>query len=621
MIIKRILKKTTVMSASLLLGSLAIGVHQAGAAEPTYVKQGGWTDKDRKAFYVGDQGSRIMPLSWMRALKHDGQGFLEDALTRYGYLKLEGRTGAEDVPVGFTVATGTDGTPSIGMTCSACHTRQISVDGKDYRIDGGPAIVDFEAFLNDLVKAVDVAQGDGFNAFAKKVLGGNPTAADKAELKEKLAIWQFRFKALVEKSLPPEKGTLWGPARLDAITMIFNRLTGLDIGEGADDLIEGNMKPADAPTRYPFLWNAPRQDFTQWPGFAKNGNDLLGLARNLGEVYGVFGEFHPERLPSLIRVALRGDESKTAFRILTNRDFLKNNTANFKGLRALEDLVWKIGKPKWPFGDLDADKVKAGKDIFGWDTAKGGCYECHQITKGEDRPPQGNRPDTWATPILDVGTDAQECEILKRTVDTGIMNGARFLRDRLDSNEPAFKVLSMSVKGAILQAGLRKVKLKLENPRSIDLEKLFERILESNPELKAVPGMYGKDDKGAADAKDATAKVDATAPAWEPSGCKYESRVLEGIWAAAPYLHNGSVQSLRQLLEPASKREPSFKIGPNYDPKNAGLAAEQSKFGSYELKTTGCDKIKSGNSRCGHEYGTGLSGTQKEALLEYLKSL
>ncbi|MGB8900889.1 MAG: hypothetical protein WCC90_17330, partial [Methylocella sp.] len=42
-------------------------------------------------------------------------------------------------------------------------------------------------------------------------------------------------------------------------------------------------------TRYPFLWNAARQDKTQWPGFAKNGIDLLGLARNLGEVYGVFG--------------------------------------------------------------------------------------------------------------------------------------------------------------------------------------------------------------------------------------------------------------------------------------------------------------------------------------------
>ena len=40
------------------------------------------------------------------------------------------------------------------MTCAACHTRQIEVDGVAYRIDGGPAIVDFQSFLADLDTAV-----------------------------------------------------------------------------------------------------------------------------------------------------------------------------------------------------------------------------------------------------------------------------------------------------------------------------------------------------------------------------------------------------------------------------------------------------------------------------------
>ena len=38
----------------------------------------------------------------------------------------------------------------------------------------------------------------------------------------------------------------------------------------------------------------------------------------------------------------------------------------------------------------------------------------------------------------------------------------------------------------------------------------------------------------------------------------YESRVLQGIWAAAPYLHNGSVQSLAQLLTSPAQRLSTF---------------------------------------------------------------
>ena len=77
--------------------------------------------------------------------------------------------------------------------------------------------------------------------------------------------------------------------------MIFNRLTGLDLGPPPSYLIPGNIQKAAAPVRYPFLWNAAIQDHTQWPGFADNGNTILGLARNLGEVYGVFATFAPQK--------------------------------------------------------------------------------------------------------------------------------------------------------------------------------------------------------------------------------------------------------------------------------------------------------------------------------------
>ncbi|HEY8098605.1 MAG TPA: hypothetical protein VIE65_21275, partial [Methylobacter sp.] len=100
----------------------------------------------------------------------------------------------------------------------------------------------------------------------------------------------------------------------------------------------------------------------------------------------------------------------------------------------------------------------------------------------------------------------------------------------------------------------------------------------------------------------------------------YESRVLQGIWATAPYLHNGSVRSLTELLTPSAKRVSEFKVGPEYDPEKVGLAVEQTKF-NFTLKTTDCSDRNSGNSRCGHDYGTTFSDAEKKALLEYLKNL
>ena len=100
----------------------------------------------------------------------------------------------------------------------------------------------------------------------------------------------------------------------------------------------------------------------------------------------------------------------------------------------------------------------------------------------------------------------------------------------------------------------------------------------------------------------------------------YEARVLQGIWAAAPYMHNGSVPTLAELLKPASARTATFRIGPAYDVETVGLAVDQP-AASSTLKTTDCSDRNSAASRCGHEYGTQLPAEDKKALLEYLKTL
>jgi hypothetical protein len=105
----------------------------------------------------------------------------------------------------------------------------------------------------------------------------------------------------------------------------------------------------------------------------------------------------------------------------------------------------------------------------------------------------------------------------------------------------------------------------------------------------------------------------------------YANSPLDGLWLRSPYLHNGSVPTLRDLLEPSDKRPKTFYRGYDvYDQKRVGfvadVAAEQGK--KYFLYDT--DEIKQpGNSNKGHEgkgYGTELTPAEKDALVEYLKT-
>lgn len=569
-----------------LLSTQAAFSQVAPASYATLDQGPSWTQDVRREFYSRDQGSRIMPLSWMVALKQpNGRPFLESNLSRYGYLENELAIKA-GLPVGFTISSSgyqdfLGGSEVVGMTCAACHTRQINIGDKVYRIDGAPGLVDLQSFLSDLDAAVNSILTDSarFADFAKAVLGNGAPSTQVSTLRQQVKSWFGPYHAIVSLGLPSSP---WGLGRLDAIGMILNRLTGLDIGTSTDFVTPKNIRPANAPVRYPFLWNAPIQDKTQWPGVADNGNDILGLARNLGEVYGVFALFHPK---------------KDLFHLLGVR-YLDQNSANFDGLDALEGMVRKIGHPKFP-GVIDINLALKGQAVFERPTDAGGCSECHAITPGKIR---FFNQKTWHTPLLDVGTDSKQYELLHWTADTGVLTGAGipFVVDPLKPTDQSISVLKLSVVGTILQRTV---------PVLLSTEIHAEGSLAA-PDVGALLSGANADLKGAFQYPDVAA----------PNTYRYEARVMEGIWAAAPYLHNGSVATLTELLKPSAARLATFKIGASYDLVNVGLAADQPGL-SFTLTTTSCDARNSGNSRCGHEYGTSLPESDKLALLEYLKTL
>jgi cytochrome c peroxidase len=99
----------------------------------------------------------------------------------------------------------------------------------------------------------------------------------------------------------------------------------------------------------------------------------------------------------------------------------------------------------------------------------------------------------------------------------------------------------------------------------------------------------------------------------------YNPPFLDGIWARAPYLHNGSVPTLRDLLEPPANRPKLFWRGYDlYDPKNVGFVAQGAEA---ERVGTRHDTARRANGNDGHLFGTALPAADKENLLEYLKTL
>ena len=99
----------------------------------------------------------------------------------------------------------------------------------------------------------------------------------------------------------------------------------------------------------------------------------------------------------------------------------------------------------------------------------------------------------------------------------------------------------------------------------------------------------------------------------------YVVSFLDGIWLCAPYLHNGSVPSLRDLLDPVDKRPTVFYRGYDvYDQNKVGFVSS-----GPEAKRVGTrfDVNERGSSNQGHEFGTMLSDNEKDDLVEYLKTL
>ena len=106
-------------------------------------------------------------------------------------------------------------------------------------------------------------------------------------------------------------------------------------------------------------------------------------------------------------------------------------------------------------------------------------------------------------------------------------------------------------------------------------------------------------------------------PGQKPPNLKaYKARPLDGIWATAPYLHNGSVPNLYEVLLPSEERSKTFHTGSRkFDTEKVGFETGPSE-GSYEVDTS-----VPGSMNIGHDFGATLEDADRWAVVEFLKTL
>jgi hypothetical protein len=305
------------------------------------------------------------------------------------------------------------------------------------------------------------------------------------------------------------------------------------------------------------------------------------LVRNIGESLGVRAV-----------VNLRGPDASQF-----------QNSVNVRGLRILEELLAGPGplkglsSPKWPsvFPALDPQKIAHGADLYGQL-----CQRCHLPPRQELLADleafayrKGPEPRYWWKNALgnwflqvtdvdleDIGTDPHEARDFKnRTADT---------RDLKRGVVSARVGLDLATRGIAGQ--------------------FFER--------NHIPAEERPAWAGGRDPSDVAVRDELV----------YKARPLNGIWAVAPFLHNGSVPNLYLLLSPRADRPATFWVGSKqFDPVKVGYDTAEMAGASF------FDTSRPGNSNSGHEFKDGptgngvigplLSPDERMTIIEYLKSL
>lgn len=616
------------------------------SSSPSAVTENGLSGADRQNFYHLAEGSEIFPYAWMKALQTvDGQPFLQNP-ERFGLIPDPGDT--TGLPIGLTVAN-RRGVPlgeMVGVNCAACHVAELKYQNANLRVDGGQNLFDLGGFYGELFEdskatvtspeklfaflvrwweqshnaasaqpaaTAATAQPAATKAMSKKAIAGQPESVlpsdptqqilsrykslddlkKDGDLEKELA---DQISALVEQhKTAPTKGAQMKAAAKNTFASAAKKVATKQPAP------TGVFAKAKSPTERASSIQDTLKDVEEYIALFYSYMELLKSLGSLGTTgaldggYGrvdAFGGarnllFPADAQPATAPVCypyLWGFADTAFFHYAANTNsILERNigqalglgatydhtfgtfatSVNIRNTNSLEELAYKIGVPDWPadFGAIDAQKAAKGKTLY-----QQNCAACHE--QFASSPPPDNMPKgSWVLntyPIADVGTDPNEAKNFPVPV--------------------TYKGQPMPLPQAI----------------ALLVPKIAEAYYKDNnvPVAEQTAWNHGR-----------------LPPEWRGPQV-YSARPMAGVWATPPFLHNGSVLTLYDLLLPAAQRPAKFFVGSRkYDPVHLGYVNEKDPQRGFELDTT-----KSGNSNSGHEYGTRLSEEEKMQLLEFMKS-
>lgn len=625
-----------------------------------YLDQG-WDNRDSRWFYNITQGSDLLPYDFFLELQQADSNALfrsPENMDKHRYLTQKAsKSNPDALPVGMVADTYL-GKRYMGFTCAACHTSQVNYNGVGIRIDGGPAAADMDTFMNDLEKSLAVARDNPVKHqdFVKGVLErGNYGSSKDVEddLKtyaQRIATYNFLNQSHKKNQEGKDVPVAYGYARLDAFGRIYNRvlehlmnpdalknvLTGALPPDKVDpllvklqpvlseqqrdaviDQLKALLQPEEfgalrdqifnspnAPCSYPFLWDIPYHDYVQWNGIGGNG-EVGPLGRNAGEVIGVFGTLDwkatdrwlPESLTSLLGIG--------------PKDINFQSSIKSHNLGQIEDRLWKLESPSWQelalnkiLPAIDQESKQRGEKLY---VTK--CLGCHALIDPKD--PE-RRIVADMEYIDKVGTDPT-----------------------MANNSVHYVGFSGILRNQYLKVGVGSVLLDTKAPVAALLTKATEDVVATPDPDKWFFTRFAdwlvdlirdfKDNKIKPSVKAGTYTPDTTASAFAAL-LAYKGRPLNGIWATAPYLHNGSVPTLYDLLLPACPQSD--------DPNPPGCRPNKFYVGSRELDTKKVgfksagypgflfETSVPGNSNAGHDYDNAkFSEQDRMDLVEFMKSL
>jgi hypothetical protein len=605
----------------------------------------GLSDSDRHDFYHTAEGSELFPLSWMNALEDsETQKPFTDNWQRFGLIPDPD----DSLPIGLSAQETRDTKlfgPMVGVNCAACHVSELNYGTTVVRIDGAPNLFSLNKFDQHLFQSASRTMTDAptFFRFFKKLVSQRTSysalmSQDTSSLVNTYPTFSMmeasggRDQAIAaEISELLKKESLKEPIDLSAHLKLRSDETITPQPTSIEQLLkpvtkEQFIKLPELPDKPRVRWSSNEigkklaavgpapgnatsnassaslsliaedlkatiellharvaflEKLTKLPSGTPAGYgrvDAFGNARNIiFSAQAALPPNAPVSYPRLWALAkfdwLHWDGNTTSVMernigqavglgaVYDPKTFV--STLRVHQIHSLELLARQIQSPKWPaeFGSIDPNLATTGKGVY-----QANCASCHSADPSTE-------PDKVIS-LDDVGTDATRSQQFNTAV-----NGIPF--------------------PDAIATFVKNIKTNAYSYEHVDSQTADEWEWNRKPVWRSTSG--------------------------------YAPRSLAGIWATAPYLHNNSVPTLADLL--STNRPKYFRLttegqGSNmyptrqYDPVKVGPQTMQANT-SQALGTSedAFDTTLPGNSNVGHPYGTQLDPTQKQALIEYLKTL